>query len=656
VEGALIAARTLHFAAAVSLTGIFGFRCLVAGPAFRRADVDLADAGGLQRRTMWLSWASLVLLVVSGMAWLVLVSARMSGQTVAGALSQGVLATVLLQTRFGEDWLLRSVLAALLAACLAAAARPRLRDNEAVAWAGLLLAGPMLAALAWAGHGAATAGERGQLHLAADVLHLLAAGVWLGALVPLALLLAEARRSGGVRWRLLARIAVLRFSTMAVVAVGILFASGVVNTWFLAGTLPALVGTGYGRLLLAKVALFVLMLMIAAVNMRRLSPRLAADVRAMPAIGHLRRNALAEGAFGLGVLALVGVLGILPPGLHTEPRWPFPVRIELADLPLAATIALAVLAAGALGCIAAAVAAAAAGYYRRAAIAAAGPAVCLAIAWVPLRPAIEPAYPTSFYAPAEPYAADTVARGASIYAANCALCHGVSGRGDGPAAASLPIRPADLTEPHLFAHQPGDLYWWVSRGKGGVMPGFADTLKPNQRWDVIIFVLARAAGIASRQVGPELAAAASPPVPDFAFEVGGKQKTLRQVLKKGPILLVLYGSPAPLVRLRQLAAAQPRLAAAGLHIIAIGPGAAGESRGTPPLAVGVSREVAATLALFRIPGDDESELMLDRGGNVRLRWSSAASGGLPTPDRLVADAERVARIPVAAASHAGHAH
>ena len=52
----------------------------------------------------------------------------------------------------------------------------------------------MLASLAWAGHGAATPGAAGDLHLAADVLHLLAAGLWLGTLPPLVLLLAEVRR------------------------------------------------------------------------------------------------------------------------------------------------------------------------------------------------------------------------------------------------------------------------------------------------------------------------------------------------------------------------------------------------------------------------------------------------------------------------------
>ena len=102
-----------------------------------------------------------------------------------------------------------------------------------------------------------------------------------------------------------------------------------------------------------------------------------------------------------------------------------------------------------------------------------GFAICAALGALVARPAIEPAYPTSFYAPAEPYAAASIEHGARLYAGNCALCHGAGGKGDGPAAAALTVRPADLTEPHLFAHTEGDLFWWVSHGKAnGVMPGF----------------------------------------------------------------------------------------------------------------------------------------------------------------------------------------
>ena len=174
----------------------------------------------------------------------------------------------------------------------------------------------------------------------------------------------------------------------------------------------------------------------------------------------------------------------------------------------------------------------------------AGLVLFLGVGAIIVRPAVEPAYPTSFFAPAEPYAAASVVHGARLYAENCALCHGADGRGDGPAAASLTVHPADLTAPHLFAHTEGDLFWWVSHGRAhGVMPGFAAVMSPAERWDVINFVHARAAGVLSGHIGPTVSTAATSAMPDFAFEAKGRQNTLDNVLKAGPALLALFGLP-----------------------------------------------------------------------------------------------------------------
>jgi putative copper resistance protein D len=227
----------------------------------------------------------------------------------------------------------------------------------------------------------------------------------------------------------------------------------------------------------------------------------------------------------------------------------------------------------------------------------------------------------------------------------------------------LPLRPADLTEPHIFAHSPGDLFWWVSHGMDeGVMPGFAGVLNPDRRWDVINFIRARAAGVLARRIGPEVTAAAAPAeLPDFAAEAGGVQQTLRDVLETGPVLLMLFAPPTPVKRLQQLAAAQPLLDAAGLQVVAVGlgtfPDETPEGNRTPPFVVGVSSEVSSALALFRAAEDGgETELLLDRAGKIRARWTREMPGGLAPADVLIADAERVGRIAVATPSHAGHSH
>jgi copper resistance protein D len=661
MDNFLTAVRWVHYAATIALAGAFAFGCLVAGPAFGRAATNPTAAVHLRRRFLGLGWTSLGLTLVSGIGWLFGVASAMSGEPLRTVWVQGVLVPVLTQTRFGEVWLLRFWLAVVVAVCLAMQHRERNWASGLAAWVGLIIAAPLLAGLAWAGHGAATPGTPGKLHLAGDILHLLAAGLWLGTLPPFALLLAEARRIGGAGWTAIGRTATRRFSGVAIASVAVLFGSGLVNTWFLAGTVPALIGTEYGRLLLAKIAIFLVMVLIAAVNLFRLTPRLvaASGSAIAPTFGQLRRNAWLEAGCGLAVLAIVAVLGILPPGLHVEPGWPLPFRIDEGELGGRAKIALVMLVLLWAACVAAVVVRAAAGRYRHTLVPLSGAVLCLGIAWLPLHGAVEPAYPTTFYAPAQPYSAPSIARGLPLYAANCALCHGADGSGNGPAAASLPIRPADLLAPHIFAHQPGDLFWWIGQGKAnGVMPGFAAILTPAQRWDLVDTLRARAAGALSRRQGPAIAASAYP-VPDFAFERRGGQETLAALLRRGPVLVVLFRPPVPTAFLARLAADRHELAQAGLAVVAVDlGGVATEPSGqeaAPPLVVEVAADVETTLDLF-LPRKTRGPvaLMLDRAGNVRARWTPETAGGLPAPGALAAAAVRVARFAAAAPSHAGH--
>jgi uncharacterized membrane protein len=117
----------------------------------------------------------------------------------------------------------------------------------------------------------------------------------------------------------IARTATLRFSTLGLASVAMLLASGLINTWYLAGGVPALVGTDYGRWLLAKIAVFLGMVAIAAFNRLRLTPRIvqtANAAAAWQALGQLRRNAAVETIAGAIVVAIIAVLGTLPPASH----------------------------------------------------------------------------------------------------------------------------------------------------------------------------------------------------------------------------------------------------------------------------------------------------------------------------------------------------
>lgn len=93
--------------------------------------------------------------------------------------------------------------------------------------------------------------------------------------------------------------------------------------------------------------------------------------------------------------------------------------------------------------------------------------------------------------PVPPPALDqaAVVRGAPLFAANCASCHGAAGRGDGPAAAALQPPPADLTAIHASAHSDDVYQYWIENGiPGSAMPGFAEELSPDQIRDVIAYV------------------------------------------------------------------------------------------------------------------------------------------------------------------------
>ena len=124
----------------------------------------------------------------------------------------------------------------------------------------LVLAAALLAAMALAGHAGATPAPGGFVHAASDAMHLIAAGTWVGGLLPLALMLGFGRPAGDEIGIDVAATAARRFSTIGMLSVGTLAASGALDTWFLIGNLSDLAATDYGRLLSLKITLFIAML------------------------------------------------------------------------------------------------------------------------------------------------------------------------------------------------------------------------------------------------------------------------------------------------------------------------------------------------------------------------------------------------------------
>ena len=315
----------IHFAATLLAAGVCFFVWAIAPPAFAGVGPAAEDHVAFQR-LMTITIAGLAMTAfASGALWLLTTGASMSGRSVRQALDPAILGAVITRTLFGRVWAVRLVLCAVLLAIMVVAYRSSLSGRPFRCWGIATVLGAVLAAaLAAAGHAAADDG-RFHVHLIADVLHLLAAAAWLGSLVPLTCLLARAYRypvSGRIE---VARIVTTRFSRIGMVCVAILLATGIVNSWFLVGTFPALIGTAYGRVLLIKLALFVAMIGVASINRFWLTPKLASNmaVEFSAAARSLCRNVALETGLGFGVLMAVGVLNVSVPAVHDVVIWPF---------------------------------------------------------------------------------------------------------------------------------------------------------------------------------------------------------------------------------------------------------------------------------------------------------------------------------------------
>ena len=302
MDEALVIARLIHFAAAMAGFGAAAFRFYaIDDETARQEGVALAS---FDRWNLRVLRGSALVMLLSGLAIVSFVAARMVGAASA-ALDLRPIATVLSATEFGHRWCWHLLFAALLITTAGFTAR---RHALALTWAALALA-----SLGWVGHAADGSGWAGVGREANQSVHLLAAGLWLGGLLPLGWLLGRARhRKNGLS--MLARQAVPAFSQMGYFAVALIAMTGAVNTLTIAGSVGALLDSDYGRLLSLKILLYLAMVAMSVRNRFRLAPPLASG---RASTGGLYRAVLVEQAVGLAILAAVSVLGTwAPPAPH----------------------------------------------------------------------------------------------------------------------------------------------------------------------------------------------------------------------------------------------------------------------------------------------------------------------------------------------------
>lgn len=297
IDLTVVILRWLQFAAAV----------LALGLPLLRLYAPKASEGPVQHRAAVLAGVLLSLGAVGG---LLTQTAMMAGGW-AAALDPTAVGYVVQSTSLGMAHLGRVGLA-LLGAVLLLAARGR-RSITAMAVAAFAGA---VGSFAWSGHGASSEGRAGAVHLVADIIHALAAAVWLGALAGFLMMLTR-RDRGDVE---ASARSLAGFGTVGTAAVLALTLSGMVNAAFLVGTEGSerLASSAWGQLLFAKLLLFTIMVWLASHNRYTLTPALERAIEAGDETGEavrgLRISVGVEMAAGILLLGLVAAMGVqMPP-------------------------------------------------------------------------------------------------------------------------------------------------------------------------------------------------------------------------------------------------------------------------------------------------------------------------------------------------------
>jgi len=577
----------------------------------------LARRAGIAPRNQWLFTAVAIAFLAT--AAQVLLQASLAGGE--NGLSPSLLATFITQTWGGKVALMRLGLIIVLAAVLAGARASRGHG------AALLLVIAALIAAPFGGH-AATA-MPSEASFALHGLHAVAASLWIGGLLVLAMLAIGEGAENSFRPALAA------FSPAALILVAIAIAAGVGAAVLQIERPAALFGTRYGQILLVKAVLLLIpALMLAAWLRWRFLKAGASRATAM-------RILSIEAAFGLGVMALGSFLSQTIPGRHDAVDWPLPFRFapEIAwQIEGGAQDILATLVGGAAAPLLAVILYFKGGAFRQTAAISAG--VGIACFGLLAHIVSVTAYPTSFATTSVAYTADAIMQGRQVFLANCVVCHGESGHGDGPGAGLLPIAPADLAAPHTDDHTAGDMYWWMTNGMpSGAMPGVGDAITEDEKWALITYIRALSSGYAGRYVPKRVI----PRLPwlgaiDFSYQTAdGGLMTLNDWRERAVVLLILVRDAEAAPRLREILAMAGDLERARTQILVVSSEKLADAIGPLPAnATLIETETATILdawSLYRRtfwdmdpndarPAPPYMEFLIDRFGYVRLRGRS----------------------------------
>lgn len=291
---------------------------LAAFPLYALRDSERPEGKILTLRKTLIFWSGAAI-ILSVLGFLALMAAMM-GTSIAD-IDWAMCRTILFETPIGNAWLVR--IAALVAALVAALAIDRSVKRRLITVA--TASAIALSTLVWTGHAGASEGTLGSLHKASDILHMLAAAIWLGGIAAFLRIL-QAPDDGIWGDRLtVAHRSLDSFSRVGTICVAVIVITGMINGQILVGlsNISSVFESTYGQLLVLKLVLVGAMLFLGAKNRWRLTPDLGMvlpEGNTATAVAALRTSLLLEAGAGLAILGLIAWLGMLePPASMTMP-------------------------------------------------------------------------------------------------------------------------------------------------------------------------------------------------------------------------------------------------------------------------------------------------------------------------------------------------
>jgi copper transport protein len=275
--------RWLYFLGLALAVGGVGFRLLIMrGPPPARA----------QRRFFWVTGIGIVVVLEAGIAGFLLRGEDFL-QLPFSRFLYGDLSPLANGTRFGQTFVIMELAFALVSALIYLA---WLTDRDAFLWASFVLGLVFVSGLSFSGHSAADAGHSWLSELA-DWVHLSSATLWVGGLVQLAVVVWPG-------WPELRATAFRRFSRLATVLIALILGAGTYLSILRLPHVRDLWTTGYGHVLLVKLALVALALSWGAAHHFLAVPR----IERAGVMGTLARTLVGESAVAMAVLLAAAIL------------------------------------------------------------------------------------------------------------------------------------------------------------------------------------------------------------------------------------------------------------------------------------------------------------------------------------------------------------